>query len=95
MAKARRHGPDLPPTIFAIDRMSTAVAPLSPRGRPGAPVSFPLNWGQVKRGLDPLSASACAPHPSCCRKPTPGRSYCDSERPLAPAIKKLGGRTAA
>ena len=71
------------------DRMATAVAPLSPRGRPGAPVSFPLTWSQVKRGLDP-SKFTVHTVPPLVKKLAAWEDYCDGERPLARAINKLG-----
>ena len=71
------------------DRMSTAVAPMSPRGRPGAPVSMPLTWGQVKKGLDPARFTVRTV-PAVVRKLAAWKDYCDGERPLGDAIKRLG-----
>ena len=71
------------------DRMSTAVGPLSPRARPGAPVSMPLNWNQVKTGLDPQRFTMRTA-PALLKKGKPWQDYCDAERPLKNAIEKLG-----
>jgi bifunctional non-homologous end joining protein LigD len=72
------------------DRMSTALAPLSPRMRPGAPVSMPLNWSQVRAGLDPQRFTM-ATAPALLTGSKPWADYCDAERPLAAAIGKLVG----
>jgi bifunctional non-homologous end joining protein LigD len=73
------------------DRMSTAVAPLSPRMRPGAPVSMPLHWSQVRAGLDPQRFTMVTA-PALLAKNKPWADYCESEAPLKTAIHKLVGR---
>jgi bifunctional non-homologous end joining protein LigD len=70
------------------DRMSTAVGPLSPRARAGAPVSMPLNWNQVKAGLDPQRFTMRTA-PALLRKSKPWQDYCEGERDLKEAIEKL------
>jgi bifunctional non-homologous end joining protein LigD len=71
------------------DRMATAVAPLSPRARPGATVSMPLTWKQVTAKLDP-QAFTIRTVPALIAKSEAWAEYCDSERPLEDAIKRLG-----
>jgi bifunctional non-homologous end joining protein LigD len=70
------------------DRMSTAVAPLSPRARPGAPVSMPVNWNQVRAGLDPKRFTMKSV-PSLLAHSTAWKEYRDSGRSLESAIRKL------
>lgn len=88
MSKAKRTG-----RIFLDylrnDRLSTAVAPLSPRAREGATVSFPLNWTQVRVGLDPRRYTIRTA-PALLEKTTAWADYEDSERSLETAIKRLG-----
>ncbi len=71
------------------DRMATAVAPLSTRARAGAPVSMPLTWAQVREDLDP-GRFTIRTVPYLIRKSKPWADYCDAERPLGPAIRRLG-----
>ena len=71
------------------DFASSAVAPLSPRAREGAPVSMPLIWSQVRAGLDPKRFTIRTV-PSLIAKSTAWKEYSDSERPLKPAIERLG-----
>jgi len=70
------------------DRMATAVAPLSPRGRAGAPVSMPLSWPQVRRGLEPLRYSLKTAA-ALLAKSTAWRDYSEGERRLGDALKRL------
>jgi bifunctional non-homologous end joining protein LigD len=71
------------------DRMATAVAPLSPRARAGAPVSMPLTWSQVTASLDPKRYTIRTV-PALLSKTSAWAEYHDSEQPLEGPIKKLG-----
>jgi bifunctional non-homologous end joining protein LigD len=72
------------------DRMSTAVAVLSPRARDGATVSMPLTWAQLRNDLDPKKFTIRTV-PALLAKSKAWDGYEDAAKPLKPAIEKLGG----
>jgi len=87
MSKAKRTG-----KIFLDylrnDQFSTAVAPLSPRARPNAPVSMPVTWPQVRHGLDPAEYTIHTV-PQLLRKSKAWADYCEGERSPLEAIARL------
>jgi bifunctional non-homologous end joining protein LigD len=86
MSKSKRTG-KIFLDFLRNDRMSTAVAPLSPRLREGAPVSMPLTWGQVRSGLQPQRYTLHTV-PALLKKMTAWKDYCDSERSILDAIAR-------
>jgi bifunctional non-homologous end joining protein LigD len=76
------------------DRMSTAVAPLSPRLREGATVSMPITWAQVRTDLDPKRYTVRTV-PSLLSKTKAWDGYDDAATSIKPAIKKLAAKMTA
>jgi bifunctional non-homologous end joining protein LigD len=72
------------------DRLSTAVAVLSPRAREGAGVSMPIEWKEVKKGLAPQSFTVRTA-PRLLGKTKPWKDYAGGARSLADAIKQATG----
>jgi len=87
MSKAKRKG-----RIFLDylrnDRMSTAVAPLSTRARDGATVAMPLNWPQVKSGLDPRKYTVETAW-AALKKSKAWSDYAKSAKPLQTALERM------
>ena len=70
------------------DKLSTAVAPLSPRGRAHAPVSMPVTWAQVKADLAPMRYTLRTV-PQLLGRSKAWADYDDGARPIAEAMRKL------
>jgi bifunctional non-homologous end joining protein LigD len=73
------------------DRMSTAVAVLSPRARAGATVSMPLTWTQVRSDLDPKKYTVRTV-PAQMAKTKAWDGYDDAASSIKTAIKKLAAQ---
>ncbi len=87
MSKAKRQG-----KIFLDylrnDRMSTAVAVLSPRARKGATVSMPLTWTQLRSDLDPTRYTLRSV-PALLKNSKAWAGYDDAASSLKAAIRKM------
>jgi bifunctional non-homologous end joining protein LigD len=73
------------------DRMSTAVAVLSPRARQGATVSMPLTWAQLKGDLDPKRFTVRTV-PALLAKSKAWEGYDDAASSIKAAMKKLAAK---
>ena len=88
MSKAKRRG-----RIF-VDylrngRGATAVAPFSPRARPGATFAMPLAWKDVKPGLDPKRYTVSEAPKFTAQARAGWRGFFDVDQTVDAAAKRL------
>jgi bifunctional non-homologous end joining protein LigD len=87
MAKSKRHG-----RIFIDylrnERGSTAIAPFSPRARPGAPVSWPVSWNDLD-GVETANAVTVGDVLSGARRPASWKRYPSRQHLKADALRAL------
>ena len=76
------------------DRTATAVAVLSPRAREGAPVSMPIQWKDVRPGLDPKRFTVRSTA-TLLRKTKAWEGYESAGRSLADAIRFITQKAAS
>jgi bifunctional non-homologous end joining protein LigD len=70
------------------------VAPYSPRARSGAPVSWLVDWREVKKGLYP-KAYTMRTAPELLKRRKVWTGYEDAARPVREAIARLNRGRAA
>lgn len=70
-------------------RAATAVAPWSPRARPGAGIACPLCWTQVKPGLNPTAFNLMTAA-DLLKAPDPWAEFRRAATALRPGLKRLG-----
>ena len=70
-------------------KLGESRRPLLLSVRSGAPVSMPLQWSQVRKGLDPARYTIRTV-PGLVGKTKAWEEYCENERSLAAAIERLG-----
>jgi bifunctional non-homologous end joining protein LigD len=73
---------------FRNGSVQTVVTPYSVRRRPGAPVSTPLAWAEVKESIEPAQFNIKNFDQRMARK-DPWKDFFRSRQSLAPAISKL------
>ncbi|MGH8230591.1 MAG: hypothetical protein ACRESY_02085, partial [Steroidobacteraceae bacterium] len=75
-------------------RTASAVAPLSTRARPGATVSMPLSWNQVRAGLTPARFTLRSA-PALMARDKPWSDYAKAGGSLRAALERLGAAGSA